>query len=151
MNVSTKSEYGLRTLIYLAGAGRERLVPAREISEAWSVPFKYLEQILKTLKESGIVEGRVGAGGGYRLTRAPSLITAGEVVRLLDGRLAPVGCVSTFDYEPCQFEPICGLKTLWSRTRAAVLGVLDQTTIADIAQAPRPQPEVVKIKSVARR
>ena len=150
MNVSTKSEYGLRALIYLASNNERRVVPAREIAEQWNVPVKYLEQILKTLKEAEIVEGHVGVGGGYRLTRPASLITAGEVIRILDGKIAPMGCVSTYDYEPCEFEPSCGLKTLWARTRAAMLGVLDQTTIADLS-VPREQQTVVNIKSVSNR
>jgi Rrf2 family protein len=150
MNVSTKSEYGLRALIYLAGQGEHRLIPAREIAEQWNVPIKYLEQILKTLKEAELVEGHVGVGGGYRLTRAATLITAGQVIRVLDGRIAPMGCVSEYDYVPCEFEPSCGLKTLWSRTRAAMLGVLDGTTIADLCLPPRSQ-TVVKIRSVPQR
>ena len=143
MNISTKSEYGLRALIHLASnTGREAL-PSREIVERWHVPVKYLEQILTALKEAGIVESQVGASGGYRLARPATLITAGEVIRVLDGRLAPVGCVSTYDYEPCEFEPACGLKTLWARTRAAIIGVLDQTTIADLCIPPKPQKLVV--------
>ena len=150
MNVSTKSEYGLRALIYLAGSRDGRVIPAREIAEKWKVPIKYLEQILKTLKEAGLVEGQVGVAGGYRLRRPAALITAGEVIRVLDGRLAPMGCVSAYDYEPCEFEPACGLKTLWAKTRAAMLSVLDQTTIADLTVARQTQP-VVDIKSVSNR
>lgn len=152
MNVSTKSEYGLRALIYLASqAGRGEAVPAREIAERWNVPVKYLEQILKTLKEAGLISGQVGIGGGYRLTRPATLITAGEVVRVLDGRIAPMGCVSSHDYEPCEFEPTCGLKSLWARARAALVGVLDQTTIADLC-TPADQPQkVVSLKSSSQR
>lgn len=149
MNVSTKSEYGLRALIYLAVKGDREAVPAREIADRWNVPVKYLEQILKTLKDAGIINSQVGLGGGYRLARAPSLITTGEVIRILDGRLAPMGCVSSYDYEECEFEPTCGLKTLWTRTRAAIVGVLDQTTIADLCMPPRQT--VVNIKSASRR
>ena len=149
MNVSTKSEYGLRALIYLASKGDQEAVPAREIADRWSVPVKYLEQILKTLKDAGVIISQVGLGGGYRLARAPSLITTGEVIRILDGRLAPMGCVSSYDYEECEFEPTCGLKTLWTRTRAAIVGVLDQTTIADLCMPPRQT--VVNIKSASRR
>lgn len=148
MNVSTKSEYGLRALIYLAGNSQAEAVPAREIAQKWNVPVKYLEQILKTLKDAGIVSAQVGVGGGYRLTRAASLITAGEVIRALDGRLAPMGCVSSYDYEACEFEPSCGLKTLWTRTRAAIMGVIDQTTIADLCMPPKQT--VVSIKSLSR-
>lgn len=150
MNVSTKSEYGLRALIYLAGRNRSEATPAREIAEQWHVPIKYLEQILKTLKEGGIIESQVGLGGGYRLSRPATLITAGEVVRLLDGRLSPVGCVSTYDYEPCEFESACGLKMLWARTRAAVTGVLDQTTIADLCTSAN-RSNVVGLTSASQR
>ena len=150
MNVSTKSEYGLRALIYLASCQEGKAIPAREIAEKWKVPIKYLEQILKALKDGGIVEGQVGVAGGYRLTRPASMITAGEVIRILDGRLAPMGCVSTYDYEPCEFEPACGLKMLWARTRTAMLAVLDQTTIADLALT-RPLQTVIKLKSVSNR
>jgi Rrf2 family protein len=148
MNVSTRSEYGLRALIYLAVHQEGRVVPAREIADRWKVPIKYLEQILKTLKEARIIEGHVGLGGGYRLTRPAATITAGEVIRALDGRIAPMGCVSTYDYDPCEFESACGLRSLWARTRAAMLSVLDQTTIADLAVTQNHQ-TVVKLKSVS--
>jgi Rrf2 family protein len=150
MNVSTKSEYGLRALIYLASNSEREAVPAREIAEKWSVPVKYLEQILKTLKDGGIVVSQVGIGGGYRLARPASLITTGEIVRLLDGRIAPMGCVSSYDYEPCEFEEGCGLKTLWARARAALIGVLDQTTIADLCTQAN-HPKVVSLKSSSNR
>jgi Rrf2 family iron-sulfur cluster assembly transcriptional regulator len=73
MNVSTKSEYGLRALIHLTGASGREAIPVREIAERWNVPVKYLEQILKTLKESGLVVSQMGAIGGYRLAR-PALV-----------------------------------------------------------------------------
>lgn len=150
MNVSTKSEYGLRALIYLASNTDRVAIPAREIAEKWRVPVKHLEQILKTLKDAGIVDSQVGVGGGYRLSRPATLITAGEIIRLLDGRLSPVGCVSAYDYEPCDFESACGLKMLWARTRAAISGVLDQTTIAELC-TPAGHQNVVGIKSASRR
>jgi Rrf2 family protein len=150
MNISTKSEYGLRALIYLASNRERDAVPAREIAEKWNVPVKYLEQILKLLKDAGLIESQMGVSGGYRLARPATLITAGEVIRILDGRIAPVGCVSTYDYEPCEFEPACGLKTLWARTRAAMLGVLDQTTIADLC-VPASRQNVISLKSVSKR
>lgn len=153
MNVSTKSEYGLRALIYLAGHPEREAVPAREIAGQWNVPVKYLEQILKTLKEAGIVTSQMGINGGYRLTRPATLITAGEIIRILDGRLSPMGCVSSYDYEPCEFEAGCGLKTLWARARAALVGVLDQTTIADLCTPAdhRPGQKVVSLKSSSNR
>lgn len=146
MNVSTKSEYGLRALIYLAGHQGPEAIPAREIAEKWNVPVKYLEQILKSLKEAGVLTSQVGIGGGYRLARPATMITAGEIIRLLDGRLSPMGCVSSYDYEPCEFESACGLKTLWARARAALVGVLDQTTIADLC-IPANHQGMVSLKS----
>jgi len=134
MNISTKSEYGLRALIYLARHSEIHPVSTREISAAWKVPVKYLEQILKILKDAGVVESRVGLGGGYQLARPAALITAGEVIRILDGRIAPFSCVSETQYLPCEFEIDCGLRTLWARTRQAILGVVDHTTIADLAR-----------------
>ncbi|HYE72719.1 MAG TPA: Rrf2 family transcriptional regulator, partial [Blastocatellia bacterium] len=77
-------------------------------------------------------------------------ITAGEVIRLLDGRIAPMGCVSTHDYEPCEFEAGCGLKSLWARARAALVGVLDQTTIADLC-TPADYSKVVSLKTSSKR
>ncbi|HLV01427.1 MAG TPA: Rrf2 family transcriptional regulator [Acidobacteriota bacterium] len=139
MNVSTKSEYGLRALIYLASRDDPEPVSAHEIATSWRVPVKYLEQILKTLKDAGLVESHLGVRGGYRLARPASLITAGEVIRVLDGPIAPIGCVSVSNYIPCEFELFCGLKLLWSRTRAAILGVLDQTTIADLSYQGLPE------------
>ena len=136
MYVSTKSEYGLRALIYLATNADRGAVPAREIAERWHVPVKYLEQILKKLKDGGFVESQLGVDGGYRLSRPAALIVTGDVIRSLDGTLAPMGCVSSTDYAPCEFESDCGLKVLWSRTRAAILGVVDQTTVADLCQPP---------------
>lgn len=150
MNVSTKSEYGLRALIYLATHAEREAIPAREIAEQWRVPVKYLEQILKTLKEAGLISGQVGINGGYRLTRPATLISAGEVIRALDGRIAPMGCVSPSAYEPCEFEPACGLKTLWARARAALVSVLDQTTIADLCTQ-ADQQRVVSLKSSSKR
>jgi Rrf2 family protein len=145
MNISTKSEYGLRALIYLASHKEREAIPAREIAEQWNVPVKYLEQILKTLKEADIIESHVGVSGGYSLKRSATLITAGQIIRLLDGKLAPMGCVSSYDYMPCEFEPSCGLKTLWARTRAAIIGVVDQTTIADLCSPPNQK--LVMLKS----
>ena len=151
MNISTKSEYGLRALIYLASNAERGATPAREIAEEWNVPIKYLEQILKTLREAGLVESQVGVGGGYRLARPATLITAGEVIRALDGRIAPMGCVSSYDYVPCEFEPACGLRTLWLRTRAAILGVLDQTTVADLCTPPAARQGLRDVGSSAKR
>jgi Rrf2 family protein len=139
VNVPTKSEYGLRALIYLASHADQGLVPAREIAERWRVPVKYLEQILRILREGGLVEGQVGVGGGYRLTRSAARITAGEAVRLLDGRIAPMGGSSTSQSAAGEFELASGLHGLWARTQDAMMAVLDGTTIAELCLSVRPE------------
>jgi Rrf2 family transcriptional regulator, cysteine metabolism repressor len=127
VNVSAKSEYGLRALVHLHRAGLSGMTPAREIAGACGVPLKYLEQILRVLKDGGLVEAQVGIAGGYRLSRPGSLITAGEAIRLLDERLglgsraAAVGPAAD------------GLRLLWERIESAIKGVVDTTTIADLA------------------
>lgn len=127
MNVSAKSEYGLRALVHLHRAGLSGLTPAREIAASCGVPLKYLEQILHVLKDGGLVEAQVGIAGGYRLCRPGPLITAGEAIRLLDERLG-LGSGATPGSSPAD-----GLGLLWERIDTAIRGVVDTTTIADLA------------------
>lgn len=127
MNVPAKSEYGLRALVHLHGAGRAELTPAREIAAACGVPIKYLEQILRVLKDGGLVEAQVGIAGGYRLSRPGALITAGEAIRLLDERLG-LGSGAAASTPAAD-----GLSLLWERIESAIKGVVDTTTIADLA------------------
>jgi len=128
VNVSAKSEYGLRALVHLHRAGSSGMTPAREIAAASGVPLKYLEQILRVLKDGGLVDAQVGTAGGYRLSRPGSLITAGEAIRLLDERL---GLASRAAGIPA----VDGLGLLWERIESAIRGVVDTTTIADLAFA----------------
>ena len=129
MNVSAKSEYGLRALIHLHRTGSAEMTPAREIAATCGVPIKYLEQILRVLREGGLVEAQVGIAGGYRLTKPGSLITAGEAIRLLDERLGLGVSASAGSI------PEDGLGLLWRRIESAIGGVVDTTTIADLAIA----------------
>jgi Rrf2 family protein len=126
VNVSAKSEYGLRALVHLHRAGLSGLTPAREIAAACGVPIKYLEQILRVLKDGGLVEAQVGIAGGYRLSRPGALITAGEAIRLLDERLG-------LGSGPAGTPAADGLGLLWERIESAIKGVVDTTTIADLA------------------
>ncbi|HKY60360.1 MAG TPA: Rrf2 family transcriptional regulator [Gemmatimonadota bacterium] len=135
MNVSAKSEYGLRSLIVLAHRASEGLVPARQIAEACGVPLKYLEQILKALREGGLVEGQVGAAGGYRLTRPPRFITAGDAIRLLDERL---GLADLPGEGRAATGSTPGLQRLWTRVEGAIADVLYSTTLADLCADEEP-------------
>jgi Rrf2 family cysteine metabolism transcriptional repressor len=130
VNVSAKSEYGLRSLVYLAQHAQEGLTPAREIAKACGVPIKYLEQILGVLRDGRVVEAQVGSAGGYRLARPARFISAGEAIRLLDERLglgeAPPALGRRGD------DPI---RRLWERIEAAVVAVVDDVSIEDLARA----------------
>lgn len=143
MNVPAKSEYGLQALMHLVEHGGQGLIPAREIAASAGIPVKYLEQILKLLGDGGLVEGQVGAGGGYRLTRPARFITAGEAIRLLDERLglgdaAPSGRRNAADD---------ALGRLWARVAEGIQSVVDAVTIADLCQWRRGERDAARTAS----
>ena len=136
MKLSKKGEYGLRALIDLGIAqqvGRARL-QASELAEIEKLPQKFLEQILKQLREAGFVAADRGKFGGYRLAMAASDIVIGDVVRLIEGPLAPIGCVSQTAYVRCSCpdEDHCGLRMLMMDVRNAITGILDRYTLAEV-------------------
>lgn len=138
MKLSKKGEYALRSLINLGIASemKRKLVQASELAESEQLPVKFLEQILQALKEAGIVVSQRGKFGGYRLGRPANKIFIGEVVRLIDGPLAPIGCVSQTAYEPCTCpdELHCGLRMLMVDVRNAIANILDRYTLADVVE-----------------
>ena len=138
MKLSKKGEYALRSLINLGIAVemKRRLVQVSELAESEQLPVKFLEQILQALKEAGIVESERGKFGGYRLARPANKILIGEVVRLIDGPLAPIRCVSQTAYEPCTCpdEAHCGLRMLMLDVRNAIADILDRYSLADVVE-----------------
>src|SRR5689334_13508715 len=134
MKVSTRVHYGLRAMTELARSYRnDRLLSIAEIARSEGLPLAYLEQLVGELRRAGLVEGTRGVRGGYRLARAPEAITVGEVYRVLEGEVAPVDCTAE-DYLPgsCAREPVCLSRGIWARVQAAILGVLDSTTLDDL-------------------
>lgn len=136
MKLSKKGEYALRSLINLgiaAEVGRS-LVQVSELADTEQLPVKFLEQIMQALKEAKLVTSARGKFGGYRLAKPAKAITIGQVVRLIDGPLAPIGCVSQTAYEKCTCpdEAHCGLRMLMLDVRNAIAGILDRYTLADI-------------------
>jgi Rrf2 family protein len=134
MKLSKKGEYALRALIDL-GIGSEvgrSLLQVTEIAEKEKLPIKFLEQVMQHLKEGGFIQSQRGKFGGYRLARPANQITMGQVVRLIDGPLAPIGCVSQTAYEPCSCpdEVHCGLRMLMLDVRNAIAGILDRYSLA---------------------
>ena len=138
MKLSKKGEYALRALIDLgiaADVGRG-LVQVSELSENEKIPMKFLEQIMQQLKEAHLVDSQRGKYGGYRLAQPAKEIRIGQVVRLIDGPLAPIGCVSHTAYERCSCpdEDHCGLRMLMLDVRNAIAGILDRYTLADVVE-----------------
>jgi Rrf2 family protein len=104
------------------------------LSEKTLVPTNYLEQLLLQLKRKGYVQSKRGVNGGYKLSRNPDEIIIGEVIRNLEGPLAPMGCVSITAYESCPLEGDCLLKPLWAIIRDTIAELLEQTTLKDLLE-----------------
>lgn len=138
MKLSKRGEYALRALIDLGLAresGRDRL-GLKEIVDKEEIPAPFLEQILAQLREAGFVEGKRGKHGGYALVRPLDTIVIGDVIRLIDGPLAPIPCVSQSCYARCTCpdEDHCGLRMLMLDVRNAIANILDRYTLADVVE-----------------
>ncbi len=135
MKISKRGEYALRALIDLGIAhelGRP-LVQIGELAEKENLPIKFLEQILMQLKEAGFIDSKRGKLGGYYLLKPAAQISFGQVIRLIDGPLAPIACVSHNFYERCSCpdEEHCGLRMLMHEVRNAISNILDRFTLED--------------------
>jgi Rrf2 family protein len=111
-----------------------QLMQIKEISLRENSSVKFLEQILLTLKNAGLLHSKMGVGGGYYLARSANEITLGQIFRVLDGPVAPIKCVSQMAYEPCGCpdEETCGLRLVMGDVRNAIVDILDRTTLADV-------------------
>ena len=132
MSVSSKCYYAIRAVYALAEHGAEAPMKIAEIAEKEMIPIRFLEVILNQLKGGGFVQSRRGAEGGYKLARSPEAITVGEIMRYVDGPIAPVDCVSQSRPKECEFHGECHFFGFWGRMREAISGVVDQTTFADL-------------------
>ena len=134
MKLSKKSDYALRAMIYLSMNYQKGAVQVKEISAKERIPQKFLENILLTLRKLGVLNSKMGVKGGYELARSPDLITLGEVIRALDGAIAPVDCVSRVSYKPCSEEVTCVIRGVMMEVRNAITEVLDTMTFADLCE-----------------
>jgi Rrf2 family protein len=133
--LSKKSKYGLKALLVLGQEAGRGPVLVSDIAQREAIPLKFLEAILLELKRHGIVESKKGRGGGYFLRRRPADITFGEVIRVLDGPLAAVSCVSQTAYMTCAEcidEETCGVRLAMKEVRDATARILDHRTLADV-------------------
>jgi len=132
VKLTRRSEYALLALVHLARARGESYVAVAAMAEAQGLPPKFLEQLLMALKRGGLVKSRKGPHGGYRLARPAGRITLAEVIRLLDGALAPTESVSTYFYEPTPVEREKRLLRVFKEIRDVVSARLEKTTLADV-------------------
>ena len=137
MKLSKKSDYALRAIIYLSMHYNKGAIQIIEISANEKIPQKFLENILLVLRKAGILNSKIGLKGGYELARSPDLITLGEVIRALDGAIAPVDCVSKISYKPCSEEVTCVIRGVMLDIRNAITDVLDRMTFADMCSRVR--------------
>ena len=135
MLISTKGRYALRVMVDLAEHQAAGRIPLKEIADRQGVSEKYLENILATLVRAGLLSGMRGKGGGYRLTRDPDKYTAGEILRLTEGSLAPVSCLEGGN-NGCERAGECRTIDMWRELNEMISNYLDGITVADLVAKP---------------
>ena len=136
MKVSTKGDYGIRALIELAHHfGETRPTQSGEIAARQNIPESYLEQLLTTLRRAGFIRSVRGPQGGHALIRDPLELRVSEVIAALEGSILPIDCLD--EGSPCSKGGGCAQRDMWQDVRSAILGVLDRTTIGDLAERDR--------------
>jgi len=133
--LTKKAKYGLQAILLLAKDYGKGPITIADLAQREGIPKKFLESILLTLKNRNILYSLKGKGGGYVLARPPNEISMGEIVRHLDGPLAPVPCVSKTAYrrcEECEDERTCGIRLVMKRVRDSIADILDGTNLEDV-------------------
>jgi Rrf2 family protein len=133
--ISKRTQYGMKAMISLGRRYKEGPILISALAREESIPIKFLEAILLDLKTRGLLESRLGRKGGYQLSRPPSTITIGSIVRIMEGPLAPLPCASETQYQPCEEcsdVENCGTRMIMRRVRDAISEVLDRTTLAEL-------------------
>jgi Rrf2 family protein len=135
--LTMKTRYALKALAILSERGVQQATLIAEIAEREAIPKKFLEAILRELRQHGLLLAQRGRGGGYRLRKPPEEIALAEVIRALDGPLAPVPCLSRSAYErcsECKSERTCGVRLVLRDLHEATANILENTTLADLVR-----------------
>lgn len=151
--ISNKAKYAYRALLVIAAAPEGRALTSAEIARDYCIPHKFLEQILSELKKAGMLASRRGKNGGYVMLRPADTISFGEVLRLFEGPLAPLPCLSRYSYRKCEdciSESRCEIRREFGKAFNAQLRVLDMRTIADALHDTPEDPLPAKAKRRAR-
>jgi Rrf2 family protein len=134
MKLSTKGKYGIKAMVDLALAyDEDSLVNLGTLADSQGISEAYLERILATLRNAGLVESVRGAFGGYRLLKAPSNITVGEILNTLEGTTSIIGCVDSEKKSKCGNVVFCSARPLWLKLQSRIDEVLNTTTLKDMA------------------
>jgi len=136
MKITRKGEYAMRALVDLALHYKKGMRQIQDIVREEDIPEKFLEQILLILKNAGFIQSKRGLGGGYSLNRPPDQISLGDVIRLIDGPLSPLECVSA-DRINCPKEITCGIRSVMLDVANATTEILDRVTLADVCNKTR--------------
>ena len=131
--ISTKGRYALRVMLDLAGQPAGEAIKLRDVAERQQISVKYLEHIIAVLNKAGMVRSIRGPQGGYMLSRKPADYTVGAILRLTEGDLAPVSCVSS-SYPECERQDQCATVVVWEKMYDAINNVIDNITLADLQQ-----------------
>lgn len=139
MKLSTKGRYGLRAVIDLAMHSEDKSETAsiQSISKRQSISENYLEQLMRLLKKAGIITSVRGAGGGYRLAKAPDTISVGEILRALEGDIKPVDCGAIEGSGGCGGADSCVTKYVWKRLNDAICGAVDTIMLSELIDESR--------------
>lgn len=132
MKLSTRSRYGTRILVELSRQGVEKPVQVSQISKNQEIPVKYVEQLIRVLKQAELVASVRGPKGGHVIAKHPSEITLGQLVRLFEGQSELVACIS--EPEKCDMSDDCRVRLVWMKATEALYEILDATTIEDVTQ-----------------
>ena len=135
MKLSSKGQYGARAMLDLALHYGEGPILLRDIAKRQQISERYLEHLIVALKVGGLVNSTRGARGGFALAKAPSQIRLSEIIQIVEGSIAPVECVD--DPEICPRADHCVTRDVWAEMKQAMTGVLESTTLADLAQRQR--------------
>ncbi|NLJ78322.1 MAG: Rrf2 family transcriptional regulator [Tissierellia bacterium] len=131
MRLSTRGRYGLKAMYQLAIHYGEGPIPLKSVADRQNLSENYLEQLVSALRKGGLLNSVRGAQGGYMLAKPPESITVGNIIRILEGDIAPADCVVDGNYQ-CENEENCVTKTVWVRIRDSIDEVIDSITLQDM-------------------
>lgn len=136
MKLSTKGRYGVSAMYDLALYYGQGAISLKSVAQRQAISEHYLEQLMGTLRKAGFVKSIRGAQGGYMLTKEPSQISVGDIIRVMEGPIAPVDCLlaGKINNEYCNRASSCVTRNVWEKVRDSITGVLDSITLDDLCK-----------------